>query len=246
MTLHRQDWLLFVTTSTVLSICWFLLGTFYSGVGGPSHCAPLSFGEYTGSQYVKGNQTVKVRTLAETPFARFQVHSVRIGPHKVVHDWLWLDERDHVVILVQLGAKVKLPPSLSAFTKQGPSFLVFEQTKYAFEGLALAPIGGYIEDGESATQAATREILEETGLVPQKLVSLGRYRTAANRGGGYCNSFLALNCFVSPTSKASDDLEAQHMRVLSRDELVNALMAARFQEGKWTATIALALLSGQI
>ncbi len=44
---------------------------------------------YRGYQFWNENQTLKVRTLVETPFARAQVHTVKLENGKTITDWLW-------------------------------------------------------------------------------------------------------------------------------------------------------------
>jgi 8-oxo-dGTP pyrophosphatase MutT (NUDIX family) len=122
------------------------------------------------------------------------------------------------------------------------SFIVFEQTKYGLEGLSLAVVGGMIEPSDANVHAAAkRELNEEMGLTTDDLVFLGRYRTDVNRGGGYVNCFLARHCQPAPRLLKSDDLEPQKQVHLTRDALVDALMAYRFKEVKWSNTIAMAL-----
>jgi len=100
------------------------------------------------------------------------MHTVRLEDGKVVDDWLWFDEGDAINCLARTKAEPGNPEK----------YVVFEQSKYGFEGVSLAPIGGYIESGESALFAAKRELLEETGLTSDHWVELGAYRVAANRG----------------------------------------------------------------
>ena len=54
---------------------------------------PLPQGsKYRGYQFHHPNMTISARTVVETPFARAQVHTVRLESGKVVDDWLWFDE----------------------------------------------------------------------------------------------------------------------------------------------------------
>ena len=202
-----------------------------------------------GQQYWKKGVTLSVRTLWETPFARFQIHSVQLegSGSRIIDDWLWFDECDNVNILVQSAGK--------------DEFLVLEQTKYAIEGKTYAVIGGLIEaerDQNDSLTAAKRELMEELHMEARRWTFLGSFVAAANRGGGKTYVYLAqdatpLPVVASPGSAGSrrpdepegiaeGELERQNVLRLSRAELLEALMNGKFQEIKWTATVALALL----
>ena len=90
-----------------------------------------------------------------------------------------------------------------------------------------------------------RELHEELGLRSSQWRSLGAYTTSANRGGGVVHAFFADMC--QPSDRGVDpahrgDAEKQSALRLHRTELEHALLAGRFAEVKWTATIAIALL----
>lgn len=79
-------------------------------------------------------------------------------------------------------------------------------------------------------------------------VFLGKYRTMANRGGGFIYSYLLKNAVsiaeqggTVQYAKFGDD-EAQSLRTLSLDETREAVVQGKFQEVKWAATLSLALL----
>jgi 8-oxo-dGTP pyrophosphatase MutT (NUDIX family) len=201
---------------------------------------------FQGSQYWKRGVTQGVQTLYETQFGRFQIHQVQLENGNVVKDWMWLDETDNINVLVE--------------KKDNHNFLVLQQEKYGLEKTTLAVVGGLIEPHEKPLQAAQRELEEELGLESQEWISLGAYRAAANRGGGTTHTFLARNCeevIMDTTSSkkrnnnnnnggggkmAVGEEEHQEVIELSRDELLDALLKGKFQEIKWTATVALALL----
>ena len=80
-------------------------------------------------------------------------------------------------------------------------------------------------------------------------IYLGRYRTAANRGGGFIYSYLLKNAIPllkdggqTNYNGAVGDLETQKILHLSEVEVMEALSNGRFQEVKWAATLALAML----
>lgn len=175
------------------------------------------------------DQTARADLLYEGTFARVEIHQVKSpkGDGRVFKDWLWLDIQDQVNVLVH--------------EKESNDFILFRQSKYGLENETLAIVGGLIEEGETPLEAAKRELLEELALESSHWVSLGRYRTDVNRGGGFINCFLALNSIPASEEAESDDLENQQILRVSKAELIQASQAAKFGEIKWAATVALSI-----
>lgn len=173
--------------------------------------------------------TLSIRTVASTPFARFEIHKVKTESGVIVNDWLWTDERSHVNILVHL--------------KEEDKYMLFYQKKYGLEKPYLAVVGGLFNEGETAIQCAKRELLEETGLETDEMIDLGRYRVQVNRGGGILYAYLARNSVKSKSRKNSDDYEKQEVRKFSRQELIKATLNNEVGEAQWVAAVALGLLS---
>eukprot|EP00542_Grammatophora_oceanica_P018398 CAMPEP_0194031820 /NCGR_PEP_ID=MMETSP0009_2-20130614/4897_1 /TAXON_ID=210454 /ORGANISM="Grammatophora oceanica, Strain CCMP 410" /LENGTH=302 /DNA_ID=CAMNT_0038672063 /DNA_START=13 /DNA_END=921 /DNA_ORIENTATION=+ len=235
--------------------------------GGPQ---PFS-GTFVGNGW-KSPKTLDTKVVGETKFARLEVHSVMIDEehNKIVNDWLFMEEANHVNIAIQMQTDKK--------------FLVMETTKYAIPGKTLSPVGGFIDAGESPLDAAKREVMEEVGVGspytkehehdgtkwahPNKQelemdeynlpigsnngddpdwIFLGRYRPAANRGGGFLYTYLLKNAVPvmehggTPEFAGVGDDEDQSFQMLTDAELQEALLAGGFQEIKWTATMSLAL-----
>jgi ADP-ribose pyrophosphatase YjhB (NUDIX family) len=173
--------------------------------------------------------TLGVKVVTSTPFARFEIHKVKTESGVIVNDWLWTDERSHVNILVHL--------------KEENKYLLFFQKKYGLEKQYYATIGGLFNAGENGEQCALRELLEETGLEPENLIDLGKYRVQVNRGGGILYAYLARNCVVSKhRKKKSDDYESQEQRKVTKQELINIALKGLIGEAQWAATVALALV----
>ena len=122
------------------------------------------------------------------------------------------------------------------------SFLVFRQVKYAVEGTSLAPVGGYVDDGEEPLAAARRELLEETGHEAGDWLSLGRYVVDGNRGAGVGHLYLARGARWV-TKRDADDLEEQELLTLRRNEVEAALLAGEFKVMSWATVVALALVA---
>jgi ADP-ribose pyrophosphatase len=145
---------------------------------------------------------------------------------QVIEHWAWVITPDYVNVLAQ--------------TTEG-SFLIFRQGKYGLAGESYAPVGGYIEPGEEPLAAARRELLEETGYTAEEWMPLGSYLVDPNRGVAMGNFFLAKGArLVAETS--GDDLEEQHLMLLSRQEMEKALQEGKFKILAWAANIAFALL----
>lgn len=152
-------------------------------------------------------------------------HTIELPNGRVIADWPWLITPDYVNVV--------------AVTVE-QQFLCFRQTKYAVEGVALAPVGGYLEPGEEPLAAAQRELLEETGYESPDWVNLGRYAVDGNRGAGTAHLFLARQARQVAEIRA-DDLEEQTLLYLSRAEVEAALVTGEFKVLAWVAVMALAL-----
>lgn len=116
--------------------------------------------KYKGKTW-RSDRTVAVRTVAETSFARCDLHTVSSEDGlKIFNDWIFLEEVNAVNIVVQ--------------TVEG-KFVVFKQRKYAVPGETFSPVGGFVDDGEHPWTSAKREVLEELGL--GSIATLGRVNT---------------------------------------------------------------------
>jgi ADP-ribose pyrophosphatase len=164
--------------------------------------------------------------LNHSEFLRVQDHTVELPDGRIISNWPWLITPDYINVVV---------------VTKDQKFLCFRQTKYAVEGISLAPVGGYLELGEDPRVTAQRELLEETGYESSEWISLGRYAVDGNRGAGVANFFLALDAYyVQPRN--ADDLEEQVQVLLTRDEIEQAIAHGEFKVLAWSAIMALALL----
>lgn len=210
--------------------CGILLVMYYNGIGIFDTSAVVIPMDSFPEPSWRRPETLSVRTVASTAFARFEVHKVRAENGQIINDWLWTDERSHVNILVHV--------------KEDNKYLVFRQKKYGLEKDALAVIGGLFNIGEGAIECAQRELMEETGLAAEQMVNLGKYRVQVNRGGGYLHVFFARNCVPSDEykPKPGEDYEKQNPVRLTRAEMLKAVMNGEFGEAQWVATAALGIL----
>ncbi len=163
--------------------------------------------------------------LAHGEFLTVESHTVELPDGTLIEDWAWIITPDFVNVIA-------LTPEKKA--------LCFRQTKYAVEGLTLAPVGGHIDPGEDPLAAARRELLEETGYQAKQWIALGHFKSMANRGGATGWAYLALDAepVACPTS---DDLEEQELLFLEIAELKKAVLAGEFKIFSWATSVMLAL-----
>ncbi len=174
-------------------------------------------------------KTLSRRTiLDEGKYLRVESHRVLLPDGRVIEDWPWLITPDYV--------------NVATVTAEG-LYLCFRQTKYAIEGVSLAPVGGYLEPGEEPLAAAQRELREETGYEAPEWLPLGRYAVDGNRGAGTGAFFLARGAQRVGAIHA-DDLEEQEVVLLTRSQVQAALAQGEFKVLAWAAIMALALLHG--
>jgi ADP-ribose pyrophosphatase len=172
------------------------------------------------------------KTISTTPVLSFgkwlqvEDRTVETPDGQVIEHWAWVQIPDYVNILAKTG--------------QG-KFLVFRQGKYGLDGESLAPVGGYIEPGEEPLAAAKRELLEETGYAAAEWVFLGDYLVDPNRGISRGYLYLARGASQVAEPNA-DDLEEQHLLLLDRTALEDALRSREFKVLAWATNIALALM----
>jgi len=172
-------------------------------------------------------RTVERSTIIKNRWLTVENHTVELPDGRQIKDWQWVIVPDYVNVLVVT------PES---------NFLIFRQTKYAANGISLAPVGGIINDGEKPLDAAKRELLEEMGYVSNDWLFLGKFATDANRGVGIGYLYLAHNA-VYVGKAESDDLEEQELIELSKEQLRVAVLSGEFKVMSWVATVGLALAS---
>lgn len=217
-------------------------------------CAMTFGAAYNGPSYRSSTRTIgKGKCIVQSKWMRVMQHKVRLADddtkvNKVIEDWLWVDYHDRVNVVVHSSVRNLLGED---------QFYILRQTKYALEGrTSLAVVGGIIEPGDTAEATAIREVQEEMQAQCQSFHFLGRFRTDVNRGLGWVNSFLAMNCHREDdkTNKVSSfevsliddigkaDTEAQEIVTVSLANLREELRKGSFLEVQWSNSVALALL----
>ena len=164
--------------------------------------------------------------LEHSKYLTVEIHEVGLPDGSIISDWPWIITPDFVNVI--------------AVTDEG-KFLCFRQTKYAIDGITIAPVGGYIDGNEDPLAAAKRELLEETGYESSEWIHLGSFCLMPNRNKAIGHSYLACNAqYLRPPD--SDDLEEQELLFLDQNEIEQFLFQGEIKVSSWANTVAMALL----
>lgn len=120
-------------------------------------------------------------------------------------------------------------------TTEGRVVLTHEY-RHGLGRVVLALPGGTAEDGESPEACARREMLEETGLQPGKLMHLYSGNSLTGYLTGTLHLFFAQDC--KPTGRAPDPAEVESLEYMSPTQALD-----RARRGEYESTVlALAIL----
>lgn len=163
--------------------------------------------------------------LQPNKFLTVENHTVKLPDGRIIPDWSWITIPDAVIVLPRTREK---------------KFLCFRQTKYAIDGISLAPVGGMLERDETPLAAAKRELLEEMGYMATEWVNLGSHILDPNRGIATIHLFLALDAY-EVAEPNSDDLEDQVLLLMDQDDLEKSYRNRAFKILSWSAVVAMSL-----
>lgn len=171
-------------------------------------------------------KTVSRTTILDhSKWLKVEDHTIRLPDGKLLENWCWIISPDFVNVVVQ---------------DEDGNFVCFRQTKYAADGVSLAPVGGYLEPNEDPLVCAKRELREELGYEARQWISLGTFPCDGNHGNGFAHLYLA--CEAHQVGEIiADDLEEQEVIVLTRNEMMQALLDGEFKVLSWSTAVALSL-----
>jgi 8-oxo-dGTP pyrophosphatase MutT (NUDIX family) len=151
----------------------------------------------------------EAEVLAAPPFVRVTRQRVALADGKIIDDYYQVLLPDYAI-----GC---------ALTDRG-EVLTLWQYKHGTRSFGLTFPAGGINAGETPEAAMIRELREETGYAPAKIVSLGVQATSSNQRCSMAHLFLLEGC-TKVAEPHSGDLETMELRTMS-PEAVDAAARA--------------------
>lgn len=165
------------------------------------------------------------RVLSCPPWLEVWSESVELPDGRHVDPYYRIDQPDYAVIF--------------AMTAQDHVVGVWHY-KHGPRAETLGLPAGYVQPGEEPSDAARRELLEETGYAAAEWRSLGKFCVDGNRGAGWAHVFLARDLTLEAVPQA-DELEELYLEEMSLPQLREHLAEGRVLTLGSAAGIALGL-----
>ena len=177
-----------------------------------------------GSDWVVESST---SILRREPWLEVFEEHIRLPGGRMVNDFYTIRLRDFVVV--------------APLTEDGHVIMV-RHYRHGPRRITRSLPSGFIEGDESPSEAAKRELLEETGYVAKSWSDLGSFVVDGNRRCGTEHVFLATGAtrVAEPTS---DDLAEATVQLLTPEEASGALWNGDISELATAAGLALAFMN---
>lgn len=135
-------------------------------------------------EIINGFKTIKREKIDLPPsFIGSKVYKCKLNNGKVI-------TREKIVKQNKDGsASIILP-----VTKENNVILTIEPRVFSKRTVGVGIPAGYVEEFEDPYLAALRELEEETGYIPNKMISLGGFYQDMGCSSAYNNMYLALDC----------------------------------------------------
>lgn len=151
-------------------------------------------------------KTLKTETLVENKHVHFKVDDFETGEGVAGRYWYVEKPGDAVAVIGQLSED---------------QFVLVREYRHLCKAVSLGHIGASIEPGETAEQAAAREMQEEAGYRPGALIRLGAQYSLPAISTEYVQVYLAQDLEpVEPHPEAYEQIERVVMTASQIDEAI--------------------------
>ena len=146
-------------------------------------------------EYIEEMKTIKSELIANKGnFVNVEQYKITLNNgEEIIREKIKKGKRDGNAVVV-------LP-----VTKDGNFVLIVQPRVFTEKGVTVEIPAGYIDEGETPEQAAMRELIEETGYTPEKLVYLTSYYQDQGCSATYNHAYLALGCKKVSEQKLDHD-----------------------------------------
>ena len=135
-------------------------------------------------KYIEYFKTIeKSEPFESEGFITVKNYEIKLNNGKTIH-------REQIYKSGREGNSVTVLP----VTKDNHVILVIEPRVFTKRTVGVEAPAGYVEDGEKVSEAAERELLEETGFKAKELIQLREYYCDMGSFAGITSSFIAKDC----------------------------------------------------
>jgi ADP-ribose pyrophosphatase len=143
---------------------------------------------------------------------------------KVYEDYLDLDGKEKIYTRAIRRDYSTIVPFIS-----DNELLIIRSYRHLVDSIEVEAPSGYIECGESPSQAAARELGEETGYVAKKIVSLGCYTLDYTMFEQRGNLFVAYDLINDPRKRSLGKMEKIEIDIITIDQIEDLLFEGKIQ-----------------
>ncbi len=134
-----------------------------------------------------------------------ELHDVRLPSGKVIDEYLYIHPKNGAIVIALTNKK---------------ELILISQYRYAVNKRVLTLPGGLAEArSENLATTAKRELLEETGYRPKKILRLGTFYPMPGTIDQHTDVFLATGCTRVSRAESPDETESLQVKLIPLQRL---------------------------